>query len=281
MTEVEIKEKIRNHYQELSRNQKLLAEYIIDHLDRIPFLSVQEVSDNSGASTATIVRFAQRIGFSGYGDLKEAISLVLQESFKKNVFPSMAGLGDDVLSSVARQDLQDINDTLVGLDRDDFNRTIELILQADIVYTAGLGVSYLLAQLLAYQLNQAGIESRSLQRGSTSFLEQLLFAGEEDLLIVLSYPPYSKETIEAAKYAIEKKVKVVAITNKPASPVTFYSTISLVARSENVLYTNSFAAMAVLMNAIATECASGDKPRAEQMLHEVERIYKSYGDTIP
>lgn len=281
MTEIEIKEKIRSHYQDLSKNQKILAEYIIENLGRIPFLSVHEISEASGTSTATIVRFAQRIGFTGYSDLRDAISVVLQESMTKSTFPPITNLADDVVTSVASQDLKDIEDTFNYLRAEDFRRTVDYILEARAVYSAGLGVSYLLAQILAYQLSQVGIDAKALHQGSASFLEQLLFLGPNDLLIALSYPPYSRETIETAKVASERNLRVIAITNSPASPITFYSTLNLVARSENVLFTNSFAAISVLINAITTECARSDQSRSEKRLTDVETIHKGFVETIP
>ncbi|MFC1619558.1 MurR/RpiR family transcriptional regulator [Candidatus Neomarinimicrobiota bacterium] len=281
MHDIEIKDTIRLHYQELSKNQKKLAEYIIENFVKVPFLSVQEVSEDSGTSTATIVRFSQRIGFSGYSELRDAISLVLQESWTKSVFPSITSLTDDVVASVAKQDLKDIEDTFKHLSKEDFTRAVDYILDAHAVYTAGLGVSYLLAQILAYQLSQVGIDAKALHQGSASFLEQLLFFKPNDLLIAMSYPPYSKETIETAKITSEKNLRVIAITNSPASPITFYSTLNLVAKSENVLFTNSCAAISVLINAITTECAHSDRSRSEKRLTDVESIHKGLVETIP
>jgi DNA-binding MurR/RpiR family transcriptional regulator len=281
MHDTEIKDTIRFHYQELSKNQKKLAEFIIENFVKIPFLSVHEVSEESGISTATIVRFSQRIGFSGYGELRDAISLVLQESWTKSTFPPITDLTDDVATSVARQDLKDIEDTFKQLGKEDFKRAVDYILDARVVYVAGLGVSYLLAQILAYQLSQVGVDARALHQGSASFLEQLLFMKPDDLLIALSYPPYSKETIETSKAASEKNLRVIAITNSPASPITFYSTLNLVAKSENVLFTNSCAAISVLINALTTECAHSDRPRSEKRLTDVETIHRGLVETIP
>lgn len=67
-------------------------------------------------------------------------------------------------------------------------------------------------------------------------------------------------------------VDVIAITNKPASPITFYSRANLIVESRNMLFTNSFAAISVLINAIATACAVKDKVRAKKILKESGEI---------
>jgi len=280
MTRVELKERIRDYYDELPRNQKNLAEFFIDNFERIPFLSVHDISEDSSASTATVVRFAQRIGFSGFSELRDAIAGIIQNDLNQQVYPFIDNLDDDVLTSVANQDIQDINNTLNTLDRESFTTAIDAVMSANRIYTAGLGVSYLLSQILAYQLNQVGLDANPLRQGETSFLEQLLYASEDDLLMVLSYPPYSRETIDAAQFATERGIKVIAITDKPAAPVTFCSDNFLVVKSENMLYTNSFAAISVIINAISTECARRDKERIEKILRQQEEISQIRDDTI-
>jgi DNA-binding MurR/RpiR family transcriptional regulator len=99
-----------------------------------------------------------------------------------------------------------------------------------------------------------------------------MFLKKNDLLIAFSYPPYSKETIDACEYAASKGISIISVTNKEASPVTFFSKINLVVKSKNMLYTNSFAAISVIINAIATECAMKNKTRAEKTLKESNRL---------
>lgn len=271
----QIKEKIIQSYKELPKNHKNVADYVINNFDKIPFLNVQDLSVSTNSSVATIVRFSQRIGFKGFSELRDEIAFSLQRELqKKEIFPLFEKhrIEEDLLTEVANVDIKNINDTLNLIERKNFNYTISRILNAKIVYTAGLGISYLLSEILAYQLNQIGVNSSVLKHTHTLFHEQILFMDSKDLLIVFSFPPYSKETIEAAKFAFERKIDVISITNEAASPVTFFSKSSLIVNSENMLYTNSFAAISVLINAIATACAIKDKTRAKKILKESEAI---------
>ena len=64
---------------EYSPNQKKLANFIIENLQTIPLLSVNQVSERSGVSTATIVRFSKILGFQGYLDLRNQLADILKE----------------------------------------------------------------------------------------------------------------------------------------------------------------------------------------------------------
>jgi DNA-binding MurR/RpiR family transcriptional regulator len=92
--------------------------------------------------------------------------------------------------------------------------------------------------------------------------------------VAFSLPPYSNETIDAVKFAKEKGIRTIAISNKPSSPVTFYSETQLIVQSKNMLFTNSFASISVLINAIATECALRNKSKANRMLKELNEVVK-------
>lgn len=279
----EIKEKITSKYNSLPKNQKKIADYFINNFDKIPFVNVQDLSIATGASVASVVRFSQRAGFKGFSELRDSITGSLQKELtSKQIFPlfEKRRVEEDLLTEVANLDIKNINDTLNLVERKTFDFVIDRISRAERVFTAGLGISYLLSEILAYQLTQVGISSSVLQHSHTLFNEHILFLNPKDLLIVFSFPPYSKETIEAAEYAAKRKIDVIAITNKHASPVTFFTKANLIVKSENMLYTNSFAAISVLINAIATACAIKDKQRAKKVLKESEEIMINQNQVI-
>lgn len=270
--------RIRDEYNTLPKNHQKIADFFLDNEDLIPFLSVHEIAKASSASVASIVRFSRRIGFSGYGDMRDTVSRALQHKLKnEDVFPAMPppAMGDDTLSLVGNQDIKNIGDTLSLIKRDVFHRAVDLILAAPQVHAAGFGISYLMAHILAYQLNQVGKKAAAFRQGSTTFAEQILLADKGDVLVGISFPPYYQETVDAVRQAREKKIAVIAITNKSSAPVAMHADETLIVKSENVLFTNSFSAMAMLINAISTECAIRDKARARTMLHQVNEATKN------
>jgi DNA-binding MurR/RpiR family transcriptional regulator len=280
----EIKEKIRCNYQNLPPNQRKLADFFIENFDQIPFYSVHNISEAASMSVASVVRFSQRIGFKGFLEMRNKISGELQEQIKNNmIFPLIDDktLRDDTLTAVANHDIKNISDTLNLIDRNNFDKAVKLILSSDRVFTTGLGISYLLSEILAYQLKQVAVDAYNFTHNHTSFMEQIPFLKKNDLIIAFSFPPYSKETIEAAKYAKSKNVKIVSITNKIAAPISFSSDVSLIVRSKNFLFTNSFAAISVLINSITTECARLSKNRTKKFLNELNNIVDQQNLVIP
>jgi DNA-binding MurR/RpiR family transcriptional regulator len=272
----EIITRIQDHYDSLSKNHKKLADYFIDNFDAIPFLSVQQIAESTLLSVASVVRFAQKIGFNGYLEMREEISQNLQEQIKKKELFALIDIKNDLkednFTLIANQEIKNISETVNLIDRKNFDKSIKIILQSNRVYTAGLGISYLLAEILAYQLSQVANSTSNFSHSHSSFLEQLLYVNNDDALITLSFPPYSMETIEAAKFAQKKKIKVIAITNKISAPISRFSDVQLIVKSENLLFTNSFSAISVLINAIATECALKNRINANKIVVELNKL---------
>ncbi len=277
MSELTVKDKIKQSYNTLPKNQKRIADYILENFDKIPFYNVHELSEATSSSVASITRFAQRIGLDGYIELREGISGLLQSKIKNKSIFSLYDeklLKDDTLTAVANLDIKNIGDTLAMIDREHFSLTVTSILKARRVYTAGLGISYLLAEILAYQLAQIGIDADVMKHTWSSFPENLVYADKSDYMVLISFPPYSKETIETAKTAREQGIDFTAITDKHSAPFTFYTDRVLTVNSENMLYTNSFSAISVLINAIATECALKNKKKSGQIMARLDDLSK-------
>jgi DNA-binding MurR/RpiR family transcriptional regulator len=279
--QTDLRATIQSVYRTLPENQRKVADFVLQHARDVAFLSIQEFEEQSGVSKATIVRLAQSLGFSGYDALRARLRKSVQNQMQqKEKFPLLATDRKGALTIVAHQDVRNINQTINALDRDAFNSVAAMILKASHVYTLGLGISSLMSQILAYSLNQVAVRAKPFVHDYETFAEQLAFVTTTDLLIAFSFPPYSRETVEAVRKAHERRIPVVAITDKLTSPVTFYSKKVIPIRSQNLLFTNSFSAISVVINALATEVAVRSKPRAVKLAKEIDQQLEEMGHYV-
>src|SRR3989440_10924247 len=63
---------IRARFDEFSRSQKDVAQYIVDHLDEAAFQTAEELARRACTSSSTVVRFSQALGFEGFPELQQA-----------------------------------------------------------------------------------------------------------------------------------------------------------------------------------------------------------------
>jgi len=242
----------------LPPQQQLLAEFILNHLEEIPFFSVPVLSQRTRVSEATVVRFAQKIGFSGFSELK----MELMELYRKRERGS-AGLihdplklsGHDTLSAAGLQAVSNIQNTLKNIDKELFSKLVSVLYRADHVYCFGMGVSSYLSDLLAYELVQIGLRATSIPFRTTSPLEQMVPLRVTDLLVVFSFSPYSKATIEMVEEAKIRGIQSIAFCDKVTAPVVKCASHAVPVRTDNMMFTNSLVSIVVLLNALVTEIA--------------------------
>jgi DNA-binding MurR/RpiR family transcriptional regulator len=63
---------IRSRFDDFSRSQKDVAQYIVDHLDEAAFQTAEELARRASTSSSTVVRFSQALGFEGFPELQQA-----------------------------------------------------------------------------------------------------------------------------------------------------------------------------------------------------------------
>src|SRR5207253_6879924 len=63
---------IRSRFEDFSRSQKDVAQYIVDHLDEAAFQTAEELARRASTSSSTVVRFSQALGFEGFPELQQA-----------------------------------------------------------------------------------------------------------------------------------------------------------------------------------------------------------------
>ncbi len=61
---------IQARFDECSRSQKDVAQYIVDHLDEAAFQTAEELARRANTSSSTVVRFSQALGFEGFPELQ-------------------------------------------------------------------------------------------------------------------------------------------------------------------------------------------------------------------
>lgn len=278
ITTVAIEKVILDNFDQLPKNQKKIADYILKSMSDAAFQSVVEIGEICDVSKATVVRFAQSLGFEGFFEFRNSLQAAVHNKFTyMERLPLIAESERDILYRVARQDVKNINQTIEYIQLEDFDHMINAIDRSDTIYTFGLGISALMAQILSYSLHQVAVKSRSLVGEPLTFEEQVMYLTKKDAIIIFSFPPYSRRSIEVARLAFAQEIPVIAITDKLTAPINDFASHKLLIQSENMLFTNSFAAISVLINAITTEISVRNKKKTLSFIKKVNENMTSAG----
>jgi DNA-binding MurR/RpiR family transcriptional regulator len=189
---------------------------------------------------------------------------------------SIIGEGD-ILSSVLRADADKINRTLDEIDRASFERAVDKIIEAKNVYIIGVRSSAFLAGFLNHNLRMIFDNIKFIQTTSRSeMFEQIMNIGENDALIAISFPRYSKRVVNAVEFASKRGAEVIALTDSKLSPLAEYADDLLLAKSDMVAFVDTLAAPLSIINAIIMAIVRKKQDDISKKLCELEEIWDKY-----
>lgn len=270
---------IEKRIEKLPKRKRKLAIFLAQQWQEVPLISIQEIAKRAGVSIATVTRFAKELNFSNFQEFKNYFKEEIREKLtpaekfkllKENL------KGRRSLVKVAEQDIKNINKLLSSINEETFEAIIKEIEDARKIFTFGLGISSIFSRIIAYLLNQIGKEARSLDEGDAPVEEKITSIEEKDLLIISSFPPYSRYTLDIAELARQLRIKIIGITDNKFAPIAKFSNLVLAVPSENILYTNSVSAFSVLVNSIVTEIAWKKRGELAENIKEKDRILKKF-----
>lgn len=257
--------------------QKLVANYIVEKPEKFALSSIRELEKELKTSKSTIVRLAQKLGYDGFYQLKI--------SFLKNIRKDLHPIASykillsnsiikksDYLNMIAEETVNNINFTLQLIDKEQFQKAIGLLENANHVYTVGAGLSSYLADISSYLLKRVAIQTSSMSSCSLSFAEQVINLKKDDVILAFSFPSYTQETIKAAQFAHEKKIKVISVTDKLTNEIVQYSDAYLQVVVDSITMSNSIMSVLVLMYAIASQTGRDFKAQTLQTIESIEHL---------
>ena len=272
--------RIQERYNELSKGQKLIANYITNHYEKAAFMTAARLGEVVGVSESTVVRFAIELGYDGYPKLQKVLQELIKSKLTsvQRIQVSSNRINEgNILKSVLQSDMEKIKITLEDIDQASFNRIVESILNAKKIYILGVRSSAPLASFLGFYFNLIFDNVRLVHTTSVSeMFEQILRVSEGDVVIGISFPRYSKRTIKAMQYVKNQGATVIAITDSHESPLASYSDHAIIARSDMASFVDSLVAPLSVINALIVAIGMRKKEGVYDTFEKLEKIWDEY-----
>ena len=99
---------------------------------------------------------------------------------------------------------------------------------------------------------------------------------EKDVIIGISFPRYSRQTVKALQYASNKGASVIAITDSAESPLAQYADDLLLASSDMASFVDSLVAPLSLINALIAAVSISNVDKVSKSFERLERIWEEY-----
>ena len=264
----------------LSKGHKKIAAYIKENYDKASFMTAAALGKKVGVSESTVVRFATELGFKGYPELQRALQQMIKSKLtavqRMEVSQNLIGDGD-IINSVLTGDIELIRETAERTSRDDFKNALSEINRAKRIYILGVRSSAALASFLAFYFNLVFDSVVLVDTSSASeMFEQMFRIDENDVCIAISFPRYSKQTVNAMRFIADRKAKIIAITDTDKSPIASFADYLLVARSDMASVVDSLTAPLSLINALIVGVTLSRREEVYDNFNKLEGIWDEY-----
>ena len=264
----------------MSKGQRSIYTYLAAHYDEAVFLTAAKLGEKAGVSESTVVRFAVELGYSGYPEFIRTLQSWVRDrlsSVQKMDAVYKDRSRSEILNLVMSSDIEKLRDTLDKLDAEAFELASGLILEARSIYVVGLRSCAPLASFLAFYLGMIRGDIHLLTTTSiTELFEQMIHVGSQDCVIGISFPRYSMRVLKAMEFARDRQAKVISMTDSSVSPMTLYSTVSLLSRTDMVSIVDSLVAPLSVINALIVSLTLKDPETVKSHLETLEKTWNDY-----
>lgn len=242
----QVNKQIKAGYADLRRSEKQAADYILEHMEQIPELSIDRLAGNAGVSQPTVLRMLKSLGFSGYRDFRyRLVAELAREETKQprgrddqlmygyTLNPN--GKLEDIPANMASTASLMIEETLKNLPGKIYKKAIETLKNARMIDIYSVENSEVTAADLLTKLLYLGLPCRHfsdcyLQRISAGSL------GEGDVAVGISYSGESKDTVDAMRTAKRSGAATIVITNFRDSTIGKYADILICTSQDQYFY---------------------------------------------
>jgi DNA-binding MurR/RpiR family transcriptional regulator len=253
-----LSEEIRQRFDEFSRSQKDVGQYIVDHLDEAAFQTAEELARRASTSSSTVVRFAQALGFEGFPELQAAARDEYRRaregsngSTPELSAPPLFPIDQTDFEAALAADHTNLEDTARKVDRDEVAASVELISRAERIVLCGTDQMAFFASYLRHLLMLLDLRCEVVASPSQEGLARLGRIDEKTLVIGFSAGRPHPLVVRAMKLARHRKAETIAIADATLSEVAKLADQRLYYSSNGPAYVRSHTALLSLIQALA------------------------------
>ncbi|MBR7652313.1 MurR/RpiR family transcriptional regulator [Brucella oryzae] len=208
----------------LPKRLKQCADFVAANQDRIAVSTVAEMAEGAGVQSSAFMRFCQIMGFSGFSEMQK----LFRDSYAggwpdystrlQHLRETATGSAPALLAEFAEAGRTSLEGLLKTIDPEALEKAVQLLAEAQTIHIVGIRRAFPVASYLAYALEKMQVPA--MLHSAVGKLENLHAIREGDVLLAITFSPYSPETIAMAETVAARGIDVVGITDTFVSPMS-------------------------------------------------------------
>ena len=244
------------------------------------FLSVEAVATEASVNQASVVRFAQKLGYSGFVELRNALRAQVQDNTSpgqrlRKLFDTADPANGSLASSLAQQAYV-LAMAAQTLSEADFHAATEALARARRIYVFASGHATSIAELALRRLTRIGCDVVDLRGAPRDVIERVATIGADDVLLSFAFRIAPRHLAVLLDLAAERGVKIVGVTDLLTPDMARSgATILAASRGKSGDYQTLTVPMAIF-EALSVSVAKRMPDRATDALDSIAEVAKRF-----
>ncbi len=242
-------------------------------------LSITALAQALAVNPSTLTRLARNLGYSGFGAFQQVLlnaSMTPPGAFYSQQAAKALASGEEqsseALVHLCRENQANIDRFLSMHDDVQFREAVSLISSAPRAMVYGIRQFHAFATFLVYGLRLIRSDVHLLDSNALGLAEGIASLDAQDVLILASCAPYSRQVAEVATVASKKPVKIVAVTDRADSPLIKMSHAAILVPHETRFLSNSLTTFILAAECLINACAAAKPAETKAALAERDRL---------
>ncbi|MCP4328545.1 MAG: MurR/RpiR family transcriptional regulator [Alphaproteobacteria bacterium] len=274
-------------YSTLSPQLRRAARYVLDRPDDVALYTMRRLAARAGVHPTTMVRLARRLDYPGFDALRDIYRDRLSgihARYSHQARDLQTQQSRKILEDIAKTEIENVADSFGEARGADLERCARLLDSARRIYLVGLRGCFPIAFYLHYSLSMFRDDVVLIDGVGGTLADGLRDIEGSDVLVAISFSPYTRETVNVVNYAAARRARIIAITDGRLSPLNGPSTETLLVRCDSPSFFQSISAAQSVVQALVALVIAGGGDKALNKLAQRERqlaSFDAYWDDVP
>ena len=259
---------------ELTTTERRIAEVVLRTPEAVAFGTVAELAAAAGAGTATVVRFATKLGYEGYADLQRSVQADLLGQLGPAAQRIRSFDEDDVIRRHGVAEQHNVERTFRALDPARIDAVVERLRDArrPVLVLSGSASRGVAAQFV-HDLGHLRPSVGLLDGNAVDVLQTIALAADTTLVVAIDLRRYDRWLVDAVGSITERALELIAISDSVLSPLAMQAAHSFVVAADSVGPFDSHVGTLALLNLLVIEVALAARGAAAERLDRLEAAW--------
>lgn len=271
---MDILERIKTHYPQLTQKQKSIADYLTANPGDICYITLAQLSKKTSSSELTLLRFCQKIGCEGFLELKNEFRnytqhMIRQVSAPAYFVPALTTGNDSektlLLQDICKMETEAAADFFANINPEYIASIAGNIKKSKRIVVFAHDISKIPGEFLVFRLKLLYLNASLVDLENISETQQQLEKlTEDDMVIFFSFPKYYFPMESIAKKAAESGAVILTITDSISSPAAEFSHYLLFCQTATKIFYNTLTLPIAMINLLSSYLAVDIMPPAKR-----------------